>query len=397
MWRASGNYRGPIMIKTAPCSVAKYGVREPGNCLLIRERARDAGAFRHTRTMTMISKLLKRHERSKIKAMLALVNGKSQPNMNALTNAVKDLTAAQLSIKLYGYDLARKLGEALPISEFTSAREVGLETSLSVQDDIESDWAAHWCAELKIPVVYHRKVWELVYILQAMFENGHMKPGCRALGFGCGEEPIASYLASLGMRVTITDLDPERAQVAGWVNTNQHAASLAQAYKPYLVTSDAFEQLVDLQYVDMNDIPPSLKDYDLCWSICALEHLGSIENGLKFIEGSLKTLRPGGLAVHTTEFNINAEGPTIDNWVTVLFQQKHIRTLAERLRAKGHYVAELNFDLGKKVMDRFIDLPPFHHNMSAEIQEWVGEQYHLKVGFDGFITTCIGIIVRKAA
>jgi SAM-dependent methyltransferase len=215
------------------------------------------------------------------------------------------------------------------------------------------------------------------------------------LGFGCGEEPIPSYLASLGVQVTITDLEPEQAQQAGWSDTNQHAASLTQAYKPYLVEIDKFEKLVELQYVDMNYIPHSLRNYDFCWSVCALEHLGSIEKGLSFVESSLETLRPGGLAVHTTEFNINPNGPTIDNWITVLFQQKHIRALAERLRAKGHYVAELNFDLGTGVMDRFIDVPPFQHDMPAEIQEWIGDQYHLKVGFDGFVTTCLGLIVTK--
>ncbi|WBO22439.1 class I SAM-dependent methyltransferase [Sphingomonas abietis] len=346
--------------------------------------------------MQMIGKLLRKHEKAKIKALLSLVNHKSQPNLNALTESVKDLTAAQLSIKLYGYELARKLHEALPIPEKTLANHVGLQTSLSIQDDIESDWSAHWCAELKIPVVYHRKIWELIYILQAIFEEGHMKSCTRALGFGCGEEPIPSYLASLGMRVTMTDLAPEQAQSAGWTGTNQHAASLERAHKPYLVSIEKFRDLVDLQYVDMNAIPSTLSDYDLCWSMCALEHLGSIEKGLKFIENSLVTLRPGGLAVHTTEFNINPEGPTIDNWVTVLFQRRHIEELAKRLRMQGHYVAELNFDLGKKVMDRFIDLPPFHHNMPVELQEWVGEQYHLKLGFDGFVTTCIGIVVRKA-
>jgi 2-polyprenyl-3-methyl-5-hydroxy-6-metoxy-1,4-benzoquinol methylase len=332
-----------------------------------------------------------------MKAMMSLVNERSQPNMNALTDAVKNVTAAHLSIKLYGYDLARRLSEALPTPEFTYAREVGLRSSLSIQEDLESDWAAHWCSELKIPVVFHRKVWELVYVLQAMFENGHLKSGRRALGFGCGEEPIASYLASLGMRVTITDLEPAQAQLAGWSDTSQHAASLTQAYKPYLVPIKDYEELVDLQYVDMNDIPHGLRGYDICWSVCALEHLGSIEKGLTFIESSLETLRPGGLAVHTTEFNINPEGPTIDNWITVMFQQKHIKALAERLRAKGHYVAELDFNLGKGVMDRFVDVPPFHHDLPAEIQEWIGAQYHLKVGIDGFITTCIGITIRKAA
>jgi 2-polyprenyl-3-methyl-5-hydroxy-6-metoxy-1,4-benzoquinol methylase len=344
----------------------------------------------------MIGKIFRKREKAKLKSLLSLVNRKSQPNMNALTDAVKHLTAAQLSVKLYGYEIARRLGEALPIPSETKARHVGLKTSLSIQDDIESDWAAHWCSELKIPVVYHRKVWELIYILQATFENGHMKKGVRALGFGCGEEPIPSYLASLGVQVTMTDLAPERAQTAGWTDTHQHTASLEKSHKPYLVSIDRFKHMVDLQYVDMNAIPSTLKDYDLCWSMCALEHLGSIEKGLSFIEQSLNTLRPGGLAVHTTEFNINPEGPTIDNWITVLFQRKHIEALALRLRQQGHYVAELKMDLGKKVMDRFIDLPPFHHNMPAELQEWVGPQYHLKVGFDGFVTTCIGIVVRKA-
>ena len=345
--------------------------------------------------MHMIGKFLRKRERAKLKALLSLVNEKSQPNLNAFAQAVNDLTATQLSVKLYGYDIARKLAESLPIPDETSPYHVGLKTSLSVQKDIESEWAAHWCAELKIPVVYHRKIWELVYILQAMFEEGHLKSGARALGFGCGEEPFPSYLASLGIKVTMTDLAPDLAQEAGWADTNQHTSSLEKAHKPHLVDLQSFRNLVNLEYVDMNTIPKTLKNFDFCWSMCALEHLGSIDKGLDFIEKSLQTIRVGGLSVHTTEFNINPEGPTIDNWVTVLFQKKHIEALAIRLRKQGHYVAELNFDLGDKVMDRFIDIPPFHHNMPPEIQEWVGEQFHLKIGFDGFVSTCLGIVVRK--
>jgi hypothetical protein len=125
----------------------------------------------------MIRGLLSRSRKAIIKDIMSLVNKNSQPNMNALTDTVRDVTAAHLSIKLYGYDLARKLSEALPIVQDTSARKVGLRSSLSIQKDLESDWAAHWCSELKIPVVFHRKVWELVYVLQAMFEQGHLKAG----------------------------------------------------------------------------------------------------------------------------------------------------------------------------------------------------------------------------
>ena len=67
---------------------------------------------------------------------------------------------------------------------------------------------------------------------------------------------------------------------------------------------DEFRRLVDFRYCDMNNISSDLHEFDFCWSCCALEHLGSLSAGLRFIERSLDTLRPGGWAVHTTEFNL---------------------------------------------------------------------------------------------
>ncbi len=58
----------------------------------------------------------------------------------------------------------------------------------------------------------------------------------------------------------------------------------------------------------------------------------------------MRTLKPGGLAVHTTEFNFLDEEHTIDNWPTVLYQRAHFERLAEALRADGHRVAPLDFD-----------------------------------------------------
>jgi 2-polyprenyl-3-methyl-5-hydroxy-6-metoxy-1,4-benzoquinol methylase len=297
---------------------------------------------------------------------------------------------------MFGYDVARRLVEALPVDRQTEARHVGLQSKPSIQEDIESDWCAHWCGQLGIPVVFHRKIWELAYVLQAIYENGHMQPGARGLGFGCGVEPLPSYLAAHGVSVTMTDLELADAQAAGWASTNQHASSLKAAFQSHLVEESVFDEKVSLRYVDMNAIPADLVDYDFCWSICAFEHLGSIEKGMAFIENSLKTIRSGGLSVHTTELNINSEGPTIDNWATVLFQRRHFEALAHRLRAQGHYVADLNFYLGDRPMDRFVDLPPYHHDLPAGMGEWIGHQQHLKVAVDGFASTCFGLVVRKA-
>jgi 2-polyprenyl-3-methyl-5-hydroxy-6-metoxy-1,4-benzoquinol methylase len=329
--------------------------------------------------------------------MLSLLNEKSQPNANELTEKLRDISLSNLNIKTMGYDLARRLAGDLPVDRETTARHVGLASKPCTQEDMESDWVAHWCGQLHTPVVFHRKLWELAYVLQAIYENGHMREGAKGLGFGCGVEPLPSYLAAQGVLVTMTDLPAEAAKAAGWVDTNQHVATLNQAFQPHLVTEEAFDALVDLRDVDMNAIPNDLTDYDFCWSICALEHLGTLENGLSFIENSLRTLRPGGLSVHTTELNIDAEGGTINNWATVLFQRQHFEALATRLREQGHDVAELNFQYGKKPMDRFIDLPPFHHDLPSDMAEWLGDPLHLKVGIDGFACTCFGIIVRKAS
>jgi hypothetical protein len=80
----------------------------------------------------------------------------------------------------------------------------------------------------------------------------------------------------------------------------------------------------------------------------------------------------------------------------VLFQRRHFEELAARLRAKGHSIAEFDFDPGDKILDRFIDLPPWSHDEGVRLDPWLGETTHLKVGVNGFITTCAGMVITKA-
>ncbi|WP_353203374.1 class I SAM-dependent methyltransferase, partial [Sphingomonas sp.] len=308
----------------------------------------------------------------------------------------KNVRLIELNLKAFGYDLARRMTEALPVRTDTVARHVGLRSKASTQEDIESDWVAHWSAQLKTAVIYHRKLWEFGYVLQVLYERGHLVPNVRGLGFGCGVEPIPSYLASCGVLTTVTDLPRDAAQAKGWIDTNQHVAALESAFHPHLVDRATFDTHVDFREADMNAIPASLQNYDFCWSICALEHLGSIQQGLDFVENALSVLRPGGTAIHTMELNVDETGPTIDNWMTVLFQRKHLEALAERLRSKGHHIAELDFNMGDKPMDKFIDLPPWSHDLPADVNARLGDPRHLKVGIDGFVATCFGTIVTKA-
>ena len=333
------------------------------------------------------------HDRD-MRELLRLITPEGHPNTASLWVTLRNLNSIQLNLKFFGYELARALAAQLPVREDLAPQHVGLASKPSTQADLESDWAAHWLAALKIPVVFHRKLWELAYVLQALYDNEHLRPGTRGLGFGCGEEPLPSYLASLGIGITVTDLPPEDARAAGWVSTTQHTGNRDVAFKSHLVDRGTFDRLVDLRYVDMNAIPADLRNYDFCWSICALEHLGSIQKGLDFIENSLATLRPGGLAVHTTEFNFLNDEETIDNWPTVLFQKRHFCDIRDRLQAEGHEVAPLDFNVGSKPLDRFIDMPPYEWSPYM-MEIWGRDQPHLKVTIDGFAATCYGLIVRK--
>jgi SAM-dependent methyltransferase len=334
---------------------------------------------------------------NQIRELLMLTKENAEPNINNLWLVAKDIDLIKLNIKFYGYEMAQALAAALPPREGLAARRVDLQSKASTQEDLESDWAAYWAAELKVPVIFHRKLWELVYVLQGLWETNCLQSGTKGIGFGCGMEPLPSYFASKGISVVVTDLPPDDRATRGWQDANQHAGTLDQVFQPQLVGLKTFQELVKLEYVDMNAIPKHLRDFDFCWSVCAMEHLGSISNGIRFVERALDVLRPGGVAIHTTEFNFANDSETVDNWPTVLFQRKHLLGLAESLQRDGHAVASLNFSVGDRLLDRFIDLPPFAHEMSSHPSvDWIPGPSHLKLAIDGFASTCFGLIIRKS-
>lgn len=311
----------------------------------------------------------------------------------------------RLNIKNMGYALAQQYAKVFAgIPTKDQPKNIGLVSKPTTQSDVESPWFVHWCQELKCAPLYHRKLWEFAFVLQALFEHGLLKPGAKGMGFGCGDEPLPSYFASKGVSALVTDLAPEKVQSMGWAETGQHAHSLDLAFKKNLTTKDAFKKHVSHQFVDMNAIPKMDTAFDFCWSICALEHLGSIQKGLDFIENSLSVLKPGGLAVHTTEYNYLETEKTIDNWPTVLFLRKHFEDIAKRLQAKGHIVFGPCFDAGNGILDGFIDVPPYPHSMNDQMQALYATDKgsdpkvalpHLKLAVDGFACTCYGLIVQK--
>jgi SAM-dependent methyltransferase len=238
------------------------------------------------------------------------------------------------------------------------------------------------CTELQVPMDPHRKYWEWCFILQAMYVSGVIAPGKRALAFGAGQEPLPSLLASRGVTVVATDAPTELDGLQGWQTTGQHSKNALDLHVGGIVPEKTFLDHVSFRPVDMNDIPHDLVDFDVCWSSCSFEHLGSIDHGLQFVENSLRCLRPGGVAIHTTEFNLDSNEATFESESLSLFRKQDFERLVKRLVEAGHDVWPLNFHPGFTPVDEVIDLPPY-------------ALPHLKLELLGITSTSVGIVVRK--
>ncbi len=326
-------------------------------------------------------------------AKLGVRSNGGLPNPSYFGRRFADYEIAMLNVKNIGYTLARALSENLGARVVTKPPDLALASKACTQADMESDWASFWSRELKTQVRYHRKLWEFCYIAQALWKAGKLKPGQSGLGFGCGNEPLVGVFAKHGAEVLATDRPAEASKGELWEMPLADLDAYRQQYAAICPDAES-RRKISFRPVDMRDIPTDLASrFDFCWSACSLEHLGSIELGLHFIEQSLATLKPGGVAVHTTEFNLDDE-ETIDNWPTVLFQRKHFMELVERLRRKGHQVADLDFDAGNGFLDGFVDMPPWSYSKQA--LKPASDDAHLKLSLDGFVCTSFGVIVTKA-
>ena len=299
-------------------------------------------------------------------------------------------TAARVLYNLY--PVARRPGDFLkaPMPEALRQHQARGEPNLDrigwqlvTSAQMEGPLYEQWCALIRDSRVKHRKVWEWVYILEVLKQHGMLAEGKRGLGFGCGTEPLSALMASMGSEIVATDLDPLIAEKQGWwTKTHQHAGGLSQLNEAGICDPDLFARKVSYRSCDMNAIPGELRGFDFVWSSCSLEHLGSLQNGLDFIERSMDCLKPGGIAVHTTEFNLGTKDRTLETSAVVAYRKKDIEALALRLIGNGYKIPQINFSPGDRLLDRVVDRPPYRHS-------------HLKLLYARHLITSIGLFVVK--
>ncbi|MBA1274730.1 class I SAM-dependent methyltransferase [Pseudomonas azotifigens] len=269
-------------------------------------------------------------------------------------------------------------------SDESQLKEEIVRSQLCTQEKLASEQFQKWAAIFGESGHMHRKVWEWVFICESLDSLGFLKPGMAGLGFAVGTEPLASVFASKGTKILATDLDTKSAQEKGWLKNNEHAANKAALNQRGLCPAEKFNSLVNFQFANMNSIPPEFEGhFDFTWSSCAFEHLGSLEHGIDFVCNAMKVLKPGGVAVHTTEFNACSNDETIETGDTVLYRKKDIEQLVSKLRNQGHIVEDMDWNYGTHPLDYFADMPPYKHNP------------HLKLRFGDFLITSIGIIIKR--
>lgn len=239
-----------------------------------------------------------------------------------------------------------------------------------------------FCAVFRHPPILHRKLWEWAFIYEHLNRQNCLGSGNRGLGFGVGEERLPSLFASQGTHILATDAPPAVSD-SGWKETGQHASGREVLYYKDLIERADFEARIAFEEADMNRIGPHLSGFDFCWSACCFEHLGSIRLGLDFVRNSVKTLRAGGVAVHTTELNISSNDKTVEEGGTVLFRKSDLDQLAAELIEDGNTVISLPIAVGSSYIDHLVDVPPFEGNP------------HLKLRLGEFVTTSVGIVVVR--
>lgn len=242
---------------------------------------------------------------------------------------------------------------------------------------------AEICGYIEVAERFHRKVWEWVFITHQLIKSEVIHQGARGLVFGVGQETLPAAFAERGAFITATDAPISIAQGAGWTGSGEFAQGLAQMPN-CSVDRGEFERLVEWRECDMNAIGSEFVGYDFCWSSCCLEHLGSLRAGMDFIINSVeKTLKIGGVAVHTTEFNLSSNEYTLESGPTVLYRRCDIEQLICELEDRGHVVEPFKVAPDSLVIDGYVDTPPY---LSSP---------HLKLSIGSFASTSAGLVIRR--
>lgn len=143
---------------------------------------------------------------------------------------------------------------------------------------------------------HHRKPWEFVSITQILRERGMLDGTKVGLGLGTGVEPLSFYFANHARDVIATDLFS--------ADTKWDCARF-EPDSVYAASPFPYErERLTFRNMDMTVIDLPQASVDFVWSTSSVEHVSSVEKYLEVFKGIERVLKPGGVAVIVTEWNL---------------------------------------------------------------------------------------------
>ena len=263
-----------------------------------------------------------------------------------------------------------------------AALDVPFASSLCRYEDMITDEYLRICKAIAQKPVVHRKQWEFAYIYWKLLTHDMLVPGKRGLGFGVGTESLPAAFVAQKCKILATDA-PSEGNDQGWALSGQHASSLEALRKPEIVSDDEFTSLCEFIPLDMNDYDSIPAGWQFHWSSCVIEHLGGIDMAIEFLVQSSIRLAPGGVAVHTTEFNLSSNEDTIDEPGTCILRKCDLERLSERLESFGLSIEPLILDPGSHVYNYHVDAPPYQ------------SYNHLRLELGNYVSTSLGIVIKR--
>lgn len=256
------------------------------------------------------------------------------------------------------------------------------------QEDFENDAfyavSEHFRKFYTQYVKYDRKLWEWAYIVKVLEQFDMLREGKSGLGFAVGCEPLPAYFASQKVCVLATDLSEDEPKAQQWAKTGQNALGNREIlYLEGMCSREDFDRYVSYRSVNMNDMPADIGEYDFCWSSCAIEHVGSLEQSKQFLKNMITKLKPGGIAVHTTEFNLVSNEDTSETGDNAIYRRRDLEEMRDWFLKNGCRM-EISFQRGTKEGDLFVDIPEYRQR-----------EYHLNLSLEGYVTTSFAIVVQK--
>jgi SAM-dependent methyltransferase len=231
----------------------------------------------------------------------------------------------------------------------------------------------------------HRKDWEWALGIIAMRRFGKLNEKSTAIGVGVGREEVLFYLANKLYHLYATDLYDGNS----WKNfAPSDFPENPKKYAPFPYKEDALTVL----RMDGTKLEFPSESFDIAFSFSSIEHFGGGKNhsgALRSLREMERVLKPGGLAVITTEYIINdKEHPEFFNKRTIYSD------LVDKLE-KLKLVEPLDLRITTKTLDTVIDYSSVGVSWNNINNDYKRTHPHIVLRIKNILFTSIMLVFQK--